>query len=303
MSSYHTPVLLETAIKQLHIVKGSWYVDCNLGGGGHTEAILKAGGKVIGIDLDPAAIEFVANSNQLSVISENGKLMAKSDNLILYQANFVDIDQVLADLNIKEVAGVLYDLGLSSYQLETADRGFSFNNLGILDMRMNPNIGVSAKDLVNVLHEGELAELFTKFGEEPLAKPIAREIVKQRKNKLIETTEDLAKIVLSVKRRRPQDKIHPATQVFQALRIVVNDELNSLKDSLPKAFAALRPHGRLAVIAFHSLEDRIVKNYFKELVAQNLANQISDKPIEASEQEIYVNPRSRSAKLRVLEKI
>lgn len=312
----------------LDIKKGHWYIDCNLGGGGHTELILQAGGKVIGIDLDSDAINEVAKNHYLTVVNRNYHLEAFSENLILYQSNFADIDNVIASvfqrINAKQsdipgiqiasplssprndvkdsikISGILFDLGVSTYQLDEASRGFSFSKDAPLDMRMDSSFGASAKDLVNGLYEKELAEVFTKYGEENFARPIAKKIVEYRKNKLIETTSELAKIVASAKRFSPGDKIHPATQVFQALRIVVNDELNSLETALPKAFELLEPSGKLVIISFHSLEDRIVKNFFKNLQQQKLAQILTEKPIETSEKESNLNPKSRSAKLRAL---
>lgn len=294
MSDYHIPVMLKEALRDLQIKKGRWYVDCNLGGGGHTTGILEAGGNVLGIDLDPDAIWEVTKN--LKHYLDEGKLK-------LANTNFANIADAVKDNGVVQVSGVLFDLGVSTHQLEEAQRGFSFNADAPLDMRMDNSKGVSAKDLVNGLYEKELAELFWKLGEENFSKPIAREIVKYREKKSIETTNELAQIVLSVRRRSPNDRTHPATRIFQALRIAVNDELNSLKEALPNAFSVLEPGGRIAVISFHSLEDRIVKNYFKELDMQKAGKLITEKPIETSEEEASENPRSRSAKLRVIEKI
>lgn len=294
MSKYHIPVMLKEVLEFLQIKKDSWYVDCNLGGGGHTTGILEAGGKVLGIDLDPDAIWEVTKTL---------KKYIDEDRLRLAQTNFMNIADAVRDKKVPEVSGVLFDLGVSTHQLEEAERGFSFNADAPLDMRMNPTIGVSAKDLVNGLYEKELAELFLKLGEENWSKPIAKKIVEYRNKKLIETTNELANIILSVRRRSPSDRTHPATRIFQALRIAVNDELNSLKEALPKALEVLEPGGRIAVISFHSLEDRIVKNYFRELAEKKLGRVITDKPIETSEKEATENPRSRSAKLRVIEKL
>ena len=308
MSDYHIPVMLKEVLEFLDIKRDHWYVDCNLGGGGHTTGILEAGGNVLGIDLDPDAIWEVTKSL---------KKYIDEDRLRLAQTNFVNIadavqgkikvatlKQVQGKLprnDVVKVSGVLFDLGVSTHQLEEAERGFSFNADAPLDMRMNPTQGVSAKDLVNGLYEKELSELFLKLGEENWSKPIAKKIVEYRERKRIETTNELANIILSVRRRSPSDRTHPATRVFQALRIAVNDELNSLKEALPKAFEVLEPGGRIVVISFHSLEDRIVKNYFKEL-QQQLGELITDKPLETSEEESIENPRSRSAKLRVIQK-
>lgn len=294
MSNYHIPVMLKETLELLNIKKGHWYVDCNLGGGGHTKGILEKGGKVLGIDLDPDAI---------AEVNQNLKKFIDGGRLKLAQTNFINIAGAVKENNITLVSGVLFDLGVSTHQLEGAERGFSFNTDAPLDMRMDPSKGVSAKDLVNGLYEKELAELFLKLGEETWSKPIAKKIVEYREKKLIETTSELANIILSVKRRSPTDHTHPATKVFQALRIAVNDELNSLKEALPKAFEVLEPGGRIVVISFHSLEDRIVKNYFRELEEKNLGKILTDKPIETSEEEANLNPRSRSAKLRTIEKL
>src|SRR5258708_2921461 len=187
--------------------------------------------------------------------------------------------------------------------MDEAERGFSFSKDAPLDMRMDTSKqSATAADLVNGLHEGELAELFLKLGEESFAKPIARRIVASRKAQLISTTSQLAKIVESVKRRKPGDKLHPATQVFQALRIAVNDELNNLKESLSKAFEILEPGGRLVAISFHSLEDRIVKEFIREMGEVGKGRILTKKPLEPSEEEVLENPRARSAKLRVIEK-
>ncbi len=285
--------MLKEVLEFLEIKKDHWYVDCNLGGGGHTEGILKAGGNVLGIDLDPDAI---------SEVSSNLKEYLTDKKLKLAQTNFMNIADAVKSKGLPEVSGILFDLGVSTHQLEEADRGFSFNADAPLDMRMDPTKGASAKDLVNGLYEKELAELFLKLGEENWSKPIARRIAQYRETKLIETTNELANIVMSVRRRSPSDRTHPATRIFQALRIAVNDELNSLKEALPRAFEVLEAGGRIVVISFHSLEDRIVKNYFRDLEEKKLAKIITDKPVATSESEATENPRSRSAKLRVVEK-
>lgn len=295
------PVMLEEAISFLNIQRGNWYIDCNLGGGGHASEILKKGGKVIGIDLDDEAISFVAQENNIDLEEREGSLVGISENLIVYQNNFSKIDEIVKESGIKEISGVLFDLGISSFQLETPERGFSFSSDAPLDMRMDRSFGATAADLVNGLHEKELTELFLKLGEEPFAKAIASKIVEERSREKITTTKQLADIIKKVK--RGEGKIHPATKVFQALRIAVNDELNSLKDTLPKALTILSPGGRLVVISFHSLEDRIVKNFFKEEQDNERVRILTDKPLSPTDEEIRNNPRSRSAKLRVCEKI
>lgn len=304
MSNFHIPVLLEEVIDGLNIQPGAWYIDCNLGGGGHTEAILKQGGKVLGIDLDGDAILEVAKNHTLEIVQKEDHLEAFSDHLILYQANFSKVQHIVNQLNLKDIRGILFDLGVSSFQLDEDKRGFSFTKNAPLDMRMNQSANIpTAADLINALHEGELAELFSKFGEENFTRPIAKKIVEHRKIKRIETTDELARVILSFRKRNHADKTHPATRVFQALRIAVNDELNTLKDTLPISFNVLDSGGRLVVISFHSLEDRIVKNYFKELEDQDKAKLLTKKPLVPKENEETENPRSRSSKLRVLEKI
>ena len=301
--------MLKEVLEFLDIKPNHWYIDCNLGGGGHTKTILEKGGNVIGIDLDPDAI---------SEVSKNLKEYIDSNRLILTQNNFINLKEILNSSFMihNSITGILFDLGVSSFQLETGERGFSFNKDAPLDMRMDQNSNTAtAKDLINGLHEGELSELFWKLGEENFSKPIAKKIVEYRKNKQIETTNELANLILSVRRRTPSDRTHPATRVFQALRIAVNDELNTLREALPQAFEVLEPGGHLVVISFHSLEDRIVKNFFNSLVSHSGAKQsgaieslakaniLTKKPIEPTEEEILKNPRSRSGKLRAIEKL
>ncbi len=310
MSDYHTPVMLNEVLENLEVKPGSWYVDCNLGGGGHTEGILKKGGKVIGMDLDPEALAEVAKNHNLTLDLGADPILAHSDDLILIHGNFANLSELIPEIasspspfrNDIKVMGILYDLGVSSYQLETPERGFSFNQDAPLDMRMDTSKQTAtAADLINGLHEKELAELFWKLGEESRAKKIAQKIVQSRKLKPITTTTLLVKIVESVKPR--EGKLHPATKVFQALRIAVNDELNSLRESLPQALEALAPGGRLVIISFHSLEDRIVKEFLKLEVGSGKGKTITKKPLEPNEEEVLENPKARSAKLRVLEKL
>lgn len=287
MNNFHIPVLIEEVLNYLNIQKDLWYIDATLGGGGHTEKILKLGGRVIGIDQDEDSIKEV---------SRKLKNYINSKHLILIQNNFTNIDK-----NDHQISGILFDLGVSSHQLDTTERGFSFRKDAELDMRMDKSLEVTAQDLINGLNSGELTQLFEKFGEEKFAKKIAKIIVLERQKEKITTTGQLADLIK--KNIYSKEKIHPATRVFQALRIAVNDELNSLKEALPKAFDILEPGGKLIVISFHSLEDRIVKNFFKELEEKNSAKILTDKPIEPSEKEVYENPRSRSSKLRAIEKI
>lgn len=293
MPDYHTPVLQKEAIEILNIETDHWYIDCNLGGGGHTEAILEKGGKVLAIDLDPDAISHVTDKLQIQINTRQ---------LIVAQANFTQIHPLSQQYDISP-SGILYDLGISSHQLNTPERGFSFQNPGPLDMRMDPSLGVSAADLINGLHEKELAELFWKLGEEHLSRQIAKAITIFRINHPITTTDELAEVVLSVRPRTGSDRTHPATKIFQALRIIVNDELNSLKESLPSAFDTLSSGGRIVTISFHSLEDRIIKDFFSQKVSENVAIHLIKKPLIPTDKEISDNPRSRSGKLRAIEKI
>lgn len=268
MNGYHIPVLLNEVVKILDPKPGKRFVDCTLGGGGHAEALLAGGAEVLAIDRDPEAIQ-------------NSK--GKSQKLILRHGNFENLIEIVREVGWDKVDGVLMDLGVSSHQLETDYRGFSFNKNAQLDMRMDPTAQIpTARDLINVLNEGELAELFWKYGEDRYSKQIAKEI--KRSN--IETTDDLAKAILRV--RHDRGRTHPATRVFQALRMAVNDELNSLKSALPQAWEILKPEGVLAVISFHSLEDRIVKNFMNN----------NQKPIISTKDEVEFNPRARSGKLR-----
>lgn len=301
MNTYHIPVMLDEVIQFLDIKPDQWYIDCNLGGGGHTQAILDKGGKVLGIDLDITAIRHVAKNHQLDLIETDQLVYARSEKLIIVQANFLDAATYAIKFKIAPVAGILFDLGLSSSQLDTAERGFSFQADAPLDMRMDQRLAVSAADLINALNVGELAELFQKYGEETWAKPIAKAIVAARQNQLITTTFQLADIIKKVKHSR--DKVHPATQVFQALRIAVNDEMNNFRAALPSIWSVLDSSGKLVIISFHSLEDRWAKNFIQQQVQENQGVALTDKPLTAEETELAINPRARSAKLRAIQKL
>lgn len=294
MNTYHTSVLLHETIESLQIKKGAKYIDGTLGGGGHTFEILKKGGSVLGLDVDEDALEFVKQKVKL----ENAKVI---DNVVLVKGNFKDIDSIARAHGFAPVAGVLLDLGVSSHHFDAPERGFSFQHDAPLDMRMDQDLQVKAADLVNVLTRSELTELFTKFGEERFTRSIAAQIVEARKSKRIETTTELARIV---RKAVPFSKkgINPATQVFQALRIAVNDELNNLIEALPRVISLVEKGGRVAVISFHSLEDRIVKRSFLEFEKKGLGTIVTKKPIVPTDEEIARNSRSRSSKLRVFEK-
>lgn len=288
MSDYHTSVLLQETIDGLKIQKGKRYIDATLGAGGHTREIVARGGAVLGIDQDSDALkEAKKNFNDLPVT-------------IVY-GNFAHLIAIARENGFGRVSGIVFDIGVSSHQLNSAERGFSFLQDSPLDMRMDMNLHVSAADLVNGLTKKELAELFMKYGEEKFAHRIAQNIIRQREKMPIVTTKDLADLIY---RSYPvKGKIHPATRVFQALRIAVNDELHSLEDALPQALELLESKGRIAVITFHSLEDRIVKHAFKKFEEKGLGIIITEKPIEPSREEEEENRRSRSAKLRIFEKL
>jgi 16S rRNA (cytosine1402-N4)-methyltransferase len=294
MDNYHVSVLLQETVEMLQVQPGKKYIDGTLGGAGHTQLILQQGGKVLGIDQDQDALDYVANKYKDSEY----KL---GEVLIPVKGNFKDIDRLAKEYGFWRVAGVLLDLGISSHHVDEASRGFSFMKEGPLDMRMDRDLNVKAGDLINVLTKGELFDLFIKLGEERFARPISESIVRAREIKRIETTTELADIIRKVV---PSSKkgINPATKVFQALRIAVNDELHSVADALPKAVSLLEHGGRLAVISFHSLEDRIVKHSFLEFESKGLGKIVTKKPIIPSDEEIEANSRSRSSKLRVFER-
>lgn len=293
---FHIPVLLKEVIDFLEVEKDKKYIDATLGGGGHTLKILEKGGKVLCIDADQDAIEHFKDK----LITQKLKFEVGKD-LIIAHDNFRNIDKIASLNEFKKVSGVLFDLGVSSYQLEKTERGFSFQREAILDMRMDQRLKVKAFDLINALTKGELYELFTKLGEEPNARTISNNIIQARRIKPIETTTELAMIIR--KSVRGFSRINEATKVFQALRIAVNDELNNLTEALPKAMDLLENKGKLLVISFHSLEDRIVKNVFNDLEKKNIGKILTDKPILPSKHEIEINSKSRSSKLRIIQKI
>jgi len=296
MDRFHTPVLLEEVVENLKIEKGKKYIDATLGGGGHTFEILRHGGKILGIDVDQEAIEYVEEKLK----TQNSKL--KTGKLTLARGNFADIDTIAQKHGFEQVSGVLLDIGVSSHQIDTPSRGFSFQADGPLDMRMDIRLGVKAADLVNALTKGELYELFSKLGEGRYARVISESIVSARAVKPIATTVELVVIIEKAIPGRFTE-IHKATKAFQALRIAVNDELHSLEDALPKAVSLLESKGRLLVITFHSLEDRIVKNACKDFEKEGKGKIVTKKPIIPRDEEIEKNKRSRSAKLRVFEKL
>jgi len=288
---YHPPVLLKESVEMLRAREGGIFVDATLGGGGHTEAILKANpeNRVIAIDRDEEAIERAIK-----------RLEPFGDRVSIYHANFSQIGEVLEAEGVSEVNGVLFDLGVSHFHLR-GERGFTVWKEQPLDMRMDRRQKLTAKDVVNELSERELAEIIFKYGQERFARKIAREIVRRRKVKPIETTTELAGIVEEVIPRKlwAGRKKHPAIKTFQAIRIYVNREFDEIERGIPAAADFIKPGGRLAVITFHSLEDRLVKNILRNLEGFRV---ITKKPIEPTPEEVKENPAARSAKLRVAER-
>jgi len=297
---FHSPVLLKEVIENLKIKKNGKYIDGTVGGAGHSEAILKLGGNILGIDYDPEALNYAREhlSAACPFPDESRELDASWR---LVRGNFKNLGKIAKENNFQPVDGILLDLGVSSHQLETPERGFSFNSDESLDMRMDPELKVTAQDLINVLNKGELEKLFQKFAQEKRSRQLAEAIVDARSVSPIKTGRQLAEIILKVKYKT--GKINPATQIFQALRIAVNDEINNLKEVLPEALKILKPGGRLAIISFHSGEDRIVKQFFRDQAEKGLIKKIFKKPLSPSFEEVKANPRSRSAKLRVAEKV
>jgi 16S rRNA (cytosine1402-N4)-methyltransferase len=299
----HSPVLLKEVLEQLDLKPGAVVMDGTLGSGGHAEAMLgKIGpaGKLIGFDQDPEAI------------ARCRALFGEDPRVTLVHENFRNLGKVFSGLKVVAFDAVLLDIGTSSEQLADGKRGFSFQAEGELDMRMNPEVGLKASELIAQMSEGELADLFYHYGEEHHSRRFARVIVERRREQPIRTIEDLNQTLEQAlpahmrfkKGQRPSwARRHPATKVFQALRIGVNDELEALKEGMAAAFQHLAKDGRLGIISFHSIEDRIVKQQFRKWDDEELGNLIFRKPIVANRSEILNNPRARSAKLRVIGKI
>jgi 16S rRNA (cytosine1402-N4)-methyltransferase len=308
LASYHTPVLREEVLAWLITSTDGVYVDATLGGGGHAESILQRldpTGMLVGFDADPDAIQFAAT--RLSVFGGRANLV---------HDNFRNISAALAQQGINQVDGILFDLGVSSYQLDEPSKGFSFRGDDRLDMRMDPSQSLDARAVINYYDEVELAEIIWRYGEERASRSIARAIVRQRTGTPLETTGELVALVRSVVGER--FLIKTLARVFQALRIEVNRELVNLTEGLPQAVELLKPGARVVVISYHSLEDRIVKETFKQeaalfepsgnkLVPDTILEPrlriLTKKPIGATEEECSLNPRSRSAKLRAAERI
>lgn len=303
----HIPVLLDATLRLLQPQAGGRYIDATLGAGGHAQAILEESapnGRLLGLDQDTAALALARQ--RLAVYGDRARLV---------HANFRDLERVAHANTFTNVDGILIDLGLSSMQLDTGERGFAFSHDAPLDMRMDTTQDETAADLVNTLPERELADLIYQYGEEPASRRIARAIVAARP---IGTTAQLAQLVARVAGGKGHWRIHPATRTFQALRIAVNDELGALQAVLPQAVRLLKAGGRLAVISFHSLEDRIVKQFMRDEAQDCICppgqpvctcghtatlRAITRKPVTADEAEIAANSRARSARLRVAERI
>ncbi|MBN1135496.1 MAG: 16S rRNA (cytosine(1402)-N(4))-methyltransferase RsmH [Anaerolineae bacterium] len=297
----HVPVLYREVLTGLQVRPGGRYIDATIGAGGHASGILDTSapdGRLLGLDADPEAVTFARRA-----------LQRFGDRAIITVSNFRDLQAAAVAHGFEQVDGVIMDLGFSSRQLGAAERGFSFEQDGPLDMRLNPNQGRTAAELIQDLSEMELADLFWRYGEERYSRRIARAIVGARP---VTTTRQLAELI--TKRVGRREKIHPATRVFQALRIAVNDELGALAEALPQARNLLRPGGRLAVIAFHSLEDRLVKQFYQQEARDCICppdapvcvcghratlSIVTRKPIRPSGEEVSRNPRSRSARLRI----
>ncbi|MCH5321622.1 MAG: 16S rRNA (cytosine(1402)-N(4))-methyltransferase RsmH [Eubacterium sp.] len=301
MEFVHKSVLFDESVKALN-ADNKIVMDGTAGGGGHSGEIAKTAKRLIAVDRDPDAV---------SVLQER---LGGKDNVTIVHNTFSNIKSILKDLNINKIDGLLLDLGVSSFQLDTADRGFSFHQNAPLDMRMSKS-GLSAKDVVNTYSEEELANIIFKYGEEKFSRRIAANIVKARADKPIETTFELVDIIKASMPQKAMRDSHPARRTFQAIRIEVNGELDELKTALDDAFDCLNSKGRIAIITFHSLEDRIVKEKFNDwckgctcpkefpvCVCGNKPKGRTLKSISPSEKELEVNPRARSARLRVFEK-
>lgn len=301
---FHEPVLKKEALSFLVTAKNGIYLDGTLGGGGHSEAILKninKSGRLIALDLDNDAIHF-------------SRTRLKHKNFLVEQANFKNLGEVLKKLKINRVHGILLDLGVSSYQIDTAEKGFSYRASGKLDMRMNSKQQLTAHEIANTFSEEKLCEIFKKYGEERRYRAISRVIIREREKNVIETTTDLQEIISVV--LPYQNRVKSLSRIFQALRIAVNEELENLKAALESGLDYLTTGGRLVVISYHSLEDRIVKNFFKQesrrcVCPPDLPICVCGEPgrlkiltkrsIQPSKEEVQRNPRSRSARLRTAE--
>mgnify|MGYP001606156318 CR=1 FL=1 len=294
MSTYHTPVLLEEVIEGLSVKKGNKYIDATVGGGGHTIEIVKRGGTLLGIDTDQEAVRYSMENIKRQLPNATWDADIK-----LIQGNFRDIVAIAKINGFGKVDGILFDLGVSSHQLDTETRGFSYRFMKApLDLRLDQTQGNQAKDIANTYSEAQLYEILTRFGEEQLARTIADALVRARRMKPIQTTGDLVAVIAPFV-KNPIHLRGVLSRVFQAFRIATNDELDTIRKGLVGAYELLNPKGRLAVISFHSLEDRIVK----QTMGNGTWNIITKNPIRVERTEAESNPRSQSAKLRIAEKL
>ncbi len=287
----HKPVLVKEVIKFLNPQRNQNFIDATYGFGGHSKELLKyikPKGKILAFEWDPFLVEL------------NKKNLMQEKNIILKNANFTKIKKIVKELNFTKIKGVIFDLGISSWHLENSKRGFSFNKDEFLDMRINPKeIKITAFEVVNYYSKERLIEILKNYGEEKRAKEIVDAILDKRRFKKIETSKELAEIIMNVCKRK--NKIHPATKTFMALRTFINNELENLEEGLKQAFDVLDKNGRIAIITFQGLEDKVVKKVFKELKRKG-AKMITKNVVRPSRNEILENPRSRSAKLRVIQK-
>ena len=289
-------MLLRETIQGLNLKSGDVILDATLGGGGHAEESLdtiRPGGRLVGVDRDPEAIERVRE-----------RLRDHKDTVTYVNEDFRNIGSILDSLGVGAIDGAIFDLGMSSFQVDDQRRGFSFLKDGPLDMRFDPSGGLSAEDVVNETGREELADIIKEFGEERHARLVAGAIFSARKQKRIRTTAELVDIIVkAIGRKYRRQRLHSAARTFQAIRIYVNDELGALEEAIEKTVSCLNLNGRICVISFHSLEDRIVKNIFKEMKRSGKLEILTKKPVRPERDEIRDNPRARSAKLRIAEKI
>lgn len=298
----HQPVLLKEVLEYLNPKRNENYIDATFGFGGHAKEILKRirpNGKLLGIEIDPEIYQLFLKKKE--------EIIDKKDlaRLILINDTYVRIQEIAKENKFLSINGILFDLGVCSYHFDCSDRGFSYRSNQKLDMRFNPFLSnLTAYEIVNYFEGSKIEKILRDYGEEKFSKRIAQAIVKERKKKKIETTFDLIEILKRVLPKNYDNRrIHFATRTFQALRIATNNELENLRMALIKSFEILKASGKLVVVSFHSLEDRIVKNFFKDLQKANKAQILTKKPIRPSLKEIKNNPRSQSAKLRVIKKL
>ena len=295
MNFYHKTVLLQETVDLLRVEPGKLFIDATLGGGGLAKAILDKGGKLLGIDLDDDALSY------------SGKLLKDYDDKVLVKGNFKDIDEIASKHGFQKIEGIVVDLGLSSHQIDDKTRGFSYVGDALLDMRMDQSQAIKASDLLNIAGKDKLYEIFTEFGQEPRSRAITNSIISARRIKAFQNSRDLTEIIDKVYRigkgAPMKIKAQAYNRIFQGLRMAVNDELTNLTAVLPKALNLLEKGGRLVVISFHSLEDRIVKQAFLDFEKKGLGVVLTQKPITPSFTEITDNRRSKSAKLRAIERL